>query len=216
MSAWLTSVAVSPMVRRQGIAVKADIHGVDGLADLHRKRRLQRAGRQLVEHGSDLGVDLGQRLVGVVVEPQRHRDGADAALADRVHVIDAVGLRDGIFQRRGDEARDHVGVGAVIDRRHGDERVFGARELQDRQHRIGPQAEHQYQKAHDGREHRPADEDIGELHGYARYRSSGTMGAASAVGDTELSISTVEPLCSLSWPEVTIMSPSLTPLRMAT
>ena len=131
---------IGDLVRRQGVAVEADIHGVDGLADLHRQGRLQRAGRQLVEDRSDLGVDFGQRLVGIVVEPQRHRDGADAALADRVHVVDAVGLRDGVFQRRGDEARDHVGIGAVIDRGDGDQRVFGARELQDRQHRIGPQA----------------------------------------------------------------------------
>ena len=28
------------------------------------------AGRQLVEHRVDLGVDLGQRFVGIVVEPQ--------------------------------------------------------------------------------------------------------------------------------------------------
>ena len=156
---------IGDLVRRQSIAVEADIHGVDGLADLHRQGRLQRAGRQLIEYGSDLGVDLGQRLVGVVVEPQRHRDGADAALADRVHVVDAVGLRDGIFQGRGDEARDHVGIGAVIDRGDGDECVFGARELQDRQRRIGAQAEHQYQKADDRSEHRPADENVGELHG---------------------------------------------------
>ena len=207
---------IGDLVRRQSVAVEADIHGVDGLADLYRKRRLQRAGRQLVKHRSDLGVDLGQRLVGVVIEPQRHGDGADAALADRVHVVDAVGLRDGIFQRRGDEARDHIGIGAVIDRGDGDERVFGARELQDRQHRIGPQAEHQDQQADDRSEHRPADKNVGELHDAARYRSSGTFGAASAVGVTELSISTVEPLCSLSWPEVTIRSPSLTPLSTAT
>src|SRR6202043_825372 len=98
-------------------------------------------------------------------------------------------------------------------------------------------AQHQDQEADDGRQHRPADENVGELHhaacrffglcmifsenrhplfGIRLYRSSGTLGAASAVGITELSISTVEPLCSVSWPEVTIMSPSLTPLSTAT
>ena len=42
------------------------------------------------------------------------------------------------------------------------------------------------------------------------YRSIG-IGAASAVGVIELSISTDEPLCSLIWPAVTTVSPSLTP-----
>ena len=37
-------------------------------------------------------------------------------LAGRGHVVDAVGLRDGVLQRRGDEAGDDVGIGAVVDR----------------------------------------------------------------------------------------------------
>jgi hypothetical protein len=155
---------IGDLVRRQGVAVEADIHGVEGLADLHLQRRLQRAGRQLVEHRRDLGVDLGQRLVGIVVEPQRHRDGAHAALAHRIHVVDAVGLGDGVLQRRGDEARDHVRIGAVIDRGDGDDGVFGARILQDRQHEIGAHAEHQDQQADNRCKHRPADEDICKLH----------------------------------------------------
>ena len=64
---------VGDLVRRQHVAVEADIHGVDGLADLHGQCRLLRAGRQLVEDRIDLGVDLGQRLVGIVVEPQSRR-----------------------------------------------------------------------------------------------------------------------------------------------
>ena len=61
---------IGDLVRRQRVAVEADIHGVDGLADLDGQSRLQRAGRQLIEDRIDLGVDLGQRLVGIVVEPQ--------------------------------------------------------------------------------------------------------------------------------------------------
>ena len=154
---------IGDLVRRQGVAVKADIHGVDGLADLDGQRRLQRAGRQLIEDRIDLGVDLGQRLVGIVVEPQIDGDGADAALARRGHVVDAVGLRDGVFQRRGDEARDHVRIGAVVDRGDGDDGVFGARILQDRQHHVGAQPEHQDQQADDRGQHRPADENVGEM-----------------------------------------------------
>ena len=117
------------------VAGEADIHGVDGLADLDGQRRLLRAGRQLVEHRIDLGADLGQRLVGIVVQPQIDGDGADARLAGRGHVVDAVGLGDGILQRRGDEAGDDVGIGAVIGGRHRDDGVLRARILQHRQRR---------------------------------------------------------------------------------
>ena len=95
--------------------------------------RLLRAGRQLVEDRIDLGVDFGERLVGIVVEPQIDRDRAGAALAGRGHVVDAVRLGDGVFERRGDEAGDHVGIGAVIGRGDRHDGVFGARILQHRQ-----------------------------------------------------------------------------------
>ena len=49
------------------------------------------------------------------------------------HVVDAVRLGDGVFERRGDEAGDHVGIGAVIGRRDGDDGVLGAWILQHRQ-----------------------------------------------------------------------------------
>ena len=156
---------VGDLVRLERVAVEAEIHGVDGLADLDGEDRLQRPGRQLIENRIDLGIDLGQRLVGIVVEPQIDRDRAHPALADRGHVVDAVGLGDGVFQRRGDEAGHHVGIGAVVDRGDVDDRVFGARELQNRQDFVGAQAEHQDQQADDGGEHRPANEDIREVHG---------------------------------------------------
>ena len=72
---------VGDLVRRERIAVEAEIHRVDRLADLDGQHRLLRAGRQLVEHRVDLGVDLGQRFVGIVIEPQVDRDRAGAALA---------------------------------------------------------------------------------------------------------------------------------------
>ena len=159
---------IGDLVRRQRIAVEPEIHRVDGLADLDGQDRLLRPGRQLIEDRVDLGVDFGQRLVGIVVEPQIDRDRAGAALAGRRHVVDAVGLGDGDFERRGDEARHHVGIGAVIGGGDGHDRVLGARILQHRQRVIGAHAEHQDQQADDRSEDRPANEDVGEVHGGAR------------------------------------------------
>ena len=56
-----------------------------------------------------------------------------------------------------DEARDHVGIGAVIGGRDRDDRVFGPRILQHRQRVAGADAEHQDQQA-DRRWRAPAGE----------------------------------------------------------
>ncbi|MFK4603337.1 hypothetical protein ABIF57_002789 [Bradyrhizobium diazoefficiens] len=155
---------VGDLVRRQHVAAEAEIHGVDGLADLDRQHRLLDAARQLIEHRVHLGVDLGQRLAGVEVQPQVDGDGGGAGLAGRRHVVDAIGLGDGVFQRRGDEPGNDRRIGAVVRRRHGDDRVLGSRILQDRQRGHRLQTQHQDHQADDDRKHRPANEDVGKGH----------------------------------------------------
>ena len=61
---------VGDLVGRQLLAVEADVHRIDGLADLHGQHRLLRAGGQPVQHRAHLGVDLGQRLARIVVQPR--------------------------------------------------------------------------------------------------------------------------------------------------
>ena len=80
-------------------------------------RRL-RLGRQIVAHLRDLGLDLRQRGVGVVVQLQMHGDRAEPLRARRFHVVDAVGAGDDALERRRDEAAHEVGVGADIRGRH--------------------------------------------------------------------------------------------------
>ena len=155
---------VGDLVRRQRIAVETEIHRVDGLTDLDGEHRLLRSDWQLIEHRGDFGVDLGKGLVGIVVEPQVDRDGRGAALAGRRHIIDAIGLSDRNLERRGDETRHEVGIGAVISRGNGHHRIFSARILQHRQRVIGAHAEDEDQQA-DGRgENWPANKDVGEIH----------------------------------------------------
>src|SRR5207302_636133 len=81
--------------------------------------------------------------------------------ADRAHVVDAVRLRDGVLERRGDEARDERRVRADVDSGHGHDRVLRARVLQDGQEPDRAQTEHEHGQAHDRREDRPLDENIG-------------------------------------------------------
>ena len=155
---------IGDLVRRQHVAAEAEIHGVDGLADLNGQDRLLDAARKLIEDRIDLGVDLGERLAGIEVQPQVDGDGRGAGLAGRRHVVDAIGLGDGVFQRRGDEAGDDRKIRAVVRGRHRDDRVLRAGILQDRQRRHRLQTQHQDHQADDDRKHRPTNEDVGKGH----------------------------------------------------
>ncbi len=156
---------VGDVVGRQRVAVEAEVHRVDRRADCDRQHRGLRLRRQLVLHRVDLGVDFGQRPIRVVVEAQRRDDGRDAARARARQVVDPLRLRDRPFERLRDEAGDGLRVGAVVGRRDGDDGVLRLRELVDRQAEQRAQAEHDDEQAHHHGQHRPLDEDVGEVHG---------------------------------------------------
>ena len=116
------------------------------------------------------------------------------------------------LERRGDEAAHEVGAGADVDGADGDGRALELRVLAhvERADRLQPgDDDHQVD---DDREHRPADEDVGELH------VSGSRGAgrARASGLTLLSTTTGASLRSLNAPALTTSCPALTPLATAT
>ncbi len=96
---------------------KADIHRSELLVRRlqvdHRHLRLR---RQIVLHLRDLGLNLGQRRVGVVVQLQVNDNRAQALGAGRLHVVDAVGAGDHALQRRGDESAHQVGIRADVHR----------------------------------------------------------------------------------------------------
>ena len=156
---------VRDLVRRQRLAVEAEIHRVGAFAGRHGQLRLLGLRRQLVDDRLHLGVDLGQRAAAVVVQAQARRDRADAGAAGRAQVVDALRLRDRGLERRGDEAGDDVGIRTVVGRGHGDRGDLGLRILAHRQRAERAQAEHEDQDADDHRQHRLADEDIGKGHG---------------------------------------------------
>ncbi len=113
----------------------------------------------------DLRSDLRERFGGVVIEPQAGPDGGEAQLALRLDVVDAVGGGDDPLERGGDEAAHQVGGRADVHGGDGDHRVLVARILADveRADRLHAR-DHDQEVDHQG-DHRPPDEQIGELHG---------------------------------------------------
>jgi hypothetical protein len=88
-------------------------------------------GRQVISDLRDLGLNLGERRVGVVIQLQVHRDRADRLAARRLHVVDPVGARDDPLERRGDEAAYEVRVRTDVRGGHLDNRDIAARILPD-------------------------------------------------------------------------------------
>ena len=156
---------VRDLVGFELVAVEADVHRSRRLPHLHVDDRIEGIGRQLVSHLVDLGRDLSQRGVRVVIEPQVRRDHADAGRAAGFEVVDAVGARDLLFQRRRDEALDEVRAGAGVDGRDSDDRAVADRILPDVQKVDRPPSNQQDEQVHDRRQDGALDEEIRELHG---------------------------------------------------
>ena len=191
---------------------EAEIHRgelrVGGLELNHRRFGF---GRQIVSDLRDLRLNLRERIVGVVIQLQVHRDRADGLAAGRLHVVDSVGAGDDALERRGDEAAHQIGVRADVGRRHLHDRDVAARVLPYAERADRLQPGNQNHQVDDDGEYGPLDEEIGELH----QLFSG-FGAALLPGFTALLICTAAPLRSLKRPDVTTSSRAVTPEMTAT
>jgi len=150
--------------RGHAIAAKGEIHQRERIAGLGIDDRVVGFFGQHIALARDLGLDLGDRGVRVVIELHVGLDHRDALAARRLHEVDAVGLGDGLLQGGRDEAFDEVAVRARIGRRHRHQRVFGLRILAQLERLDRTQTEHQDHQADDAREHRTPNEDIGQVH----------------------------------------------------
>ncbi len=138
-----------------------------GFADGHVNDRRFASGRQIVADFVNLRADLGERGVGIVIQPQMDGDDADALEAARFHVVDAIGAGDLLFERRGDEALDQFGVGADVNRGDGDYGALAFGILPNVEVVQRADADQQDQQVDHHRQDRPFDEDVGETHGLA-------------------------------------------------
>ena len=155
---------IRDLVRGQVLAVEPHDHRADVLACRQADHRLLGLPGKLVQHRVDLGVDLGERLVRIVVQTQVRRDGAHALRARRGEIVDAVRLGDGVFERGRDEAGHELGIGPRIHGHDRDHRILGFRILAHRQQIDRPQAQDQDQEAHHGGKDGPAHEDVCKFH----------------------------------------------------
>jgi hypothetical protein len=149
---------------RQIGAGKSDIHDRRRLAGRFQDDRVLRLVRDQVFDLLHLCHDIGHRLARIVIEPDVGGDRAGALDRVRGEIIDAFGGRDRLLDRRRDKALDQIGRGAGIRGRDRDRRVVEPGILPDlqAQHRLQP--DQQNEQAHDERQYRPLDKDIGESH----------------------------------------------------
>ena len=154
---------IGDLVLIEGVRVETQVSGgelaVGGL-DVDRRRLGSR--RQFAADLVDLGADLGKRRVGVVVEPEKNFDRADAGAARGFDVVDTIGAGDDALELRGDVAAYGVGAGTVVDRGDIDHRAVAARILAGVQLGVGDDADDQNDDVHHQRDDRLADEQIGE------------------------------------------------------
>ncbi len=191
--------------------IERQVHQRGALPGLLDDDRIVGVLRQHAAHLVDLRQRVGHRPVGIGVEAQVQGDGRDVLLRGRRQRVDAVGARHRLLDRRGDEALDDVGVGAGIGRGDGDRRVRRQWKLADLQLQPGDAADQQDQQADDGRQHRPANEEIGEsVHRLGRHGFGVSAGGGRA---PPWSIVTGEFGCSLIWPAITTFSPTFTPVE---
>ena len=120
---------VSDLVWRQRIAVEAQVHPRNGIADLHGDDRLLGTTRQLIQYRIDLGVDLRKRPVGIVIEAQRCGDSGNTVAALRSQVVDPLCLGHGGLDRSCDEASDEICARAVVLRTHRDRGILSLGKL---------------------------------------------------------------------------------------
>ena len=83
-----------------------------------------------------------------------------------------------LYETGGDEALHEFAVRARVGRADRDDGVLGFRELAHFERHHGAQPEQQDHQADHGRQHRPADEDIGES---AVHGAAGVTGASGAI-----------------------------------
>ena len=172
---------VGDLVALEHVGGEAEIHPGDlrvGRLDLDRGHLRFR--RQI---GADLvhaRADVGQRLGGVEVQLQPYVDGRQAEDALRLDVVDTVGGGDRALERSRDEAAHQVGVGADVDGPHAHGGALQLRILAhvQRADRLQPGDDDQH--ADDDRQHRPSQENVGELHGVSGSAVPAPAGASPA------------------------------------
>ena len=154
---------IGNLILIEGVGVKTQIGGSElavGSLDVDRRRLGFR--RQFITHLINLGADLSERGIGVVVETQINLDRADAGAAGGFDIIDAVSTGDNAFQLRGNIASHGIRASPEIDGRDVHDGTITARILTRVEFGVGHQADHQNDDVHHERDDGLADEQVGK------------------------------------------------------
>ena len=172
---WLDDAGqiVGDLGRGHHVRVERQIHEREALARLLDHDRIVGVARQKPAHLIDLGQGVGHRPVGIGVETQIERDGRGVLLRGRDKRVNSLGARHRLLDRGRDEALDDVGRSARVGGGDGDRGVRRLRELPHLKPEGGHSADQQNEQRDHARQHRPADEKIGE----GVHRRSVTAGA---------------------------------------
>ena len=144
---------------------KAEIHGSPQFIRIHQfDDRVFSLGREVVADLRELGLNLGQGGVGIVVELEVHRDRADPLAAGALDIINALGCCDDPFQRRGEVAAHEIGIGTDVGGRHLNHSDVAAGILPHVQHSDRLDSGQQNDQVDHKRQHGALDKEIGQLH----------------------------------------------------
>ena len=144
------------------VRIERQVHEGEALTGLLDDDRIVGVARQEAAHLVHLREGVGHRPVGIGIEPEVEGDRRHVLLRTRDQRVYAFRARDRLLDRRGYEALDHIGRGAGIGGGDGDGRVRRLGKLSDLQLERRDAADQQDQQADHGRQHRPADEEVGE------------------------------------------------------
>ena len=154
---------VGDLVRLQNIGGEAEIGGCElgiGRQDVDHRNFSFRG--QIVPLLIDLGADLGERLVRIVVEFEVRRNRRGALRTLRLQVIDAIGGRDRALERGGDKPAHQLCARAHVNRLHAYRSDVAPRILPDVERRNRLQPGDNNHEADDQCEHWPANKEIGK------------------------------------------------------
>jgi hypothetical protein len=112
----------------------------------------------------DLGLNLGEGVIGVVIQLEVDGNRADSLRAGRLHVVDAIGARDDPFKRSCNEPTYEVRIRTDIRGRDLDDGDIAPRVLAHAERPDRLQPGDQNHQVDDDRQHWPLDKEIREFH----------------------------------------------------
>ena len=172
---------------RDRVARQRDVH--DRLVvriRLGQGRRRREVDREAPGGLRDRGLDVGRRGVDVLVQGELEGQAHVPLGALRRDDLEAGDLHELALERRRDVVGHRVRAGAGVVGLHLDDRVVHGGQVVHRQLPVAEDAEQHHRGGEDRRHDRPADERLGQVHGFGAAPGSAGLRRAARVVDADL------------------------------